>query len=346
MLTAARSIGEAKMHLKLKALKMSLLSTLVMLSVAACTQQSVEPEVQVNSIASSNSAPADITVTILGSGTPIPTADQFGASILVQAGGQDLLFDCGRGCTTRLVQVHRKLISGIENLFLTHLHSDHIVGVDDLWLNGWTQGRNEPLKVFGPTGTTSFFGHLKEAFREDINIRIKKGLPASTDGIGMAMTDLDKDGVVFDKDGVKVTAFLVDHQPVEPAFGFRIDYAGRSVIISGDTKPSENLIKYAKGADVILHEVMSPGMVNYIKTNFTDEQFKSIVGIHTTTEQAADIFSETKPRLAVYYHTRNTQKDIESLIDVTSQTYDGEVVVSKDLMQVSIGDEVKSYMLE
>lgn len=288
----------------------------------------------------------DILVTVLGSGTPIPTADQFGASILVQASGKDLLFDCGRGCTTRLVQVDRKLITRLRHLFLTHLHSDHVVGVDDLWLNGWTQGRNDPMVVYGPPGTEQFFVNLKKAFEEDINIRIKKGLPATTDGINMAMTDISSDQVVFDEDGVKVTAFLVDHRPVEPAFGYRVDYAGRSVVISGDTKPSENLVKNSMNADVILHEVFSPSMVNYVRTNFTEEQYQAIVGIHTTSEQAGEIFTQTKPRLAVYYHIRLSPKDIEDMISVTGEIYDGPVEVSRDLYQISIGDDIKTSVLK
>lgn len=326
-----------------------------LVSFTACTNSETQTErvsepAPVSKIAEAevvDMSQGDILVTVLGSGTPIPTADQFGAAILVQAGGKDLLFDCGRGCTTRLVQVDRKLITKIEHLFLTHLHSDHIVGIDDLWLNGWTQGRNAPMKTVGPPGTLDFFTHLKQAFSEDINIRIEKGLPATTDGIGLGETrDIEQDQVVFDEDGVTVTAFLVDHKPVEPAFGFKIEYNGRSVIISGDTKPSENLMKYSKGADVILHEVMSPTMVNYIRTNFTQEQFKSIVGIHTTAEQAGEIFSETQPRLAVYYHTRITPKDVEGLISVTGEYYDGAIGVSQDLYQISVGDEINTSVLK
>lgn len=287
-----------------------------------------------------------IKVTILGTGTPIPTPDQFGPSVLVQAGGKNLLFDCGRGCTTRLAQVDRKLVSGIEHLFVTHLHSDHIVGIDDLWLNGWTQGRNSPLKVAGPTGTKRFFKYLREAFNEDINIRIKKGLPATTDGIGMAMTDLSDDRIVFDEDGVIVTAFLVDHRPVEPAFGFRVDFAGRSVVISGDTTPSPNLVKHAAGADVVIHEVMSPSQIGYVRDKFTDSQFKAIVGIHTTAEEAGKIFAEISPRLAVYYHTRNTVSDVSSLISETRKYYQGPLEISRDLMQITIADEIKLKWVE
>lgn len=288
----------------------------------------------------------EIKVTILGSGTPIPSPDQYGSAVLVQAGGKDLLFDCGRGCTSRLAQLDMRLITGLENLFVTHLHSDHIVGMDDLWLNGWVQGRNVPLKVYGPTGTKRFFTHVKKAFREDINVRIKKGIPATTDGIKIDVTELNRGRVVFDEDGVVVTAFLVDHPPLELAFGFRIDYGGRAVLISGDSRPSPNTIKNGAGVDVMIHEVMSPTMTDYIRENFTKEQYDAIVGIHTTAEQAAEIFRQTSPRLVVYYHTRATPRDREDLLRVTKKVFAGDVEVGRDLMQITIGDEITSVMLE
>ena len=343
------------MKLSLNILNSFVAAVTALLFLIACTAETSQPlakfKAEIAAKVEEKSDPLkagenSILVTVLGSGTPIPTADQFGASILVQAGGQDLLFDCGRGCTTRLTQVNRRLITDVQNLFLTHLHSDHIVGIDDLWMNGWTQGRNDPLQVYGPTGTKRFFTHLKEAFSEDISIRLKKGLPATTDGIALTMTDMTEDQIVHEQDGVKVTAFLVDHKPVDPAFGYRIDYAGRSVVISGDTKPSENLVKNSLGADVVLHEVMSPAIVEYIRTNFTDEQFKSIVGIHTTAEQAANIFAEITPGLAVYYHTRITPKDRSSLLTVTAETYAGRVEVGNDLFQILIGDDIKTSTLE
>ena len=100
------------------------------------------------------------------------------------------------------------------------------------------------------------------------------------------------------------------------------------------------------GVDVILHEVLSPSMVGYLKDNFTEKQMNSVLAIHTTTEQAAEIFADTKPRLAVYYHTRNSPKDEAGLIAVTGETFDGNVVVAKDLTQIKIGDEITTSVLD
>src|SRR5690242_12685249 len=109
-------------------------------------------------------------VTLLGTGTPSPRMDRFGPSILVEAGNEKLLFDCGRGATQRLAQL-KIPFSEVTSLFLTHLHSDHVVGIPDLWLTGWIGGRKAPLQVRGPAGTTQMMAHLEEAFSFDIHIR-------------------------------------------------------------------------------------------------------------------------------------------------------------------------------
>ena len=287
-----------------------------------------------------------IVVTVLGTGTPIPTADQLGPSFLVQAGGRVLLFDCGRGCTSRLAAVDPKLVSEVEHIFLTLMHSDHLVGIPDLFLIGWTQGRNAPLKNWGPPGTAAMFTNMRETFAADIQIRVDKGVPATMDGIAMATTEISEDQLVFDQDGVRVLAFLVDHGPVKPAFGFRVDYGANSVLISGDTGPSENLVRYAEGVDVLLHEVLSPMQVAYIRSKFTEEQALTVIKLHTTAEQAAAIFAEVEPKLAVYYHTRNTVADVAALHEETGRIYKGQLVVAEDLLQIRVDDGITLSMVE
>ena len=153
-----------------------------------------------------------IKVTLLGTGTPLPIMERYGASILVQAGSETLLFDAGRGCLQRLRQI-KVFYNTIVCLFLTHLHSDHIVGIPDLWLTGWlTSERNVPLKVFGPVGTASMIEYLQKAFVYDIKTRIEDD-NANEEGSILLATEIQQ-GVVYDKNGVKVIAFLVDHYPL------------------------------------------------------------------------------------------------------------------------------------
>ena len=287
---------------------------------------------------------ADITVTVLGSGTPVPSKTQFGPSILVDIGDKKFVFDCGRGCSSRLGQLEPRSIKDVDALFVTHLHSDHVMGIADLWLNGWAQGRNTPLEVWGPTGTSDMMEGLRIAYAYDIDVRHSSGLPATQTGIASAFIDLDSDGVIYDRDGIKVTAFLVDHGKVYPAFGYRIDYQGRSIAISGDTSPTENLYTYGKDTDVFLHEVMSPALIKILQKDFAKFADK-IVSHHTTAEQAADIFAKTNPRLAVYYHTKNDGNFGQSLVDVTRETYSGPLEVSSDLFQIRVGDKITTRRL-
>ncbi len=192
-------------------------------------------------------------VTLLGTGSPAPLMNRFGPGTLVQAGGQTLLFDCGRGTTQRLIQLRVRL-GEADKLFLTHLHSDHIVGIPDLWLTGWLQaayaGRKGPFSVYGPAGTKGLMENLEKTYDWDIKTRIAdQKVPPEAVAVRVAEF---KEGVVYDAGGVKVTAFEVDHgELIKPAYGFRFDYGGRSVVISGDTKFSENLIKHAAESPLI-----------------------------------------------------------------------------------------------
>ena len=194
-----------------------------------------------------------IKVVLLGTGTPQPLMDRFGPSILVQAGTENLLFDAGRGCLQRLRQLDLPY-DKLTAIFFTHLHSDHIVGLPDLWLTGWLiSRRTTPLQVFGPAGTAQMIENLQKAYAYDISIRISDD-HASAEGNKLLVDEIHQ-GTIYEKNGVKVIVFDVDHYPVVPAFGYRIEYKGHSVTLSGDTRYSENLIKYAKGTDLLIHEV-------------------------------------------------------------------------------------------
>lgn len=284
-----------------------------------------------------DSAHADeaiIKVTLLGTGTPQPLMDRFGSSILVEAGSEMLLFDAGRGCLQRMRQINVSY-DQLTALCFTHLHSDHIVGLPDLWLTGWLiSKRPAPLKVFGPEGTTKMIDYLRKAFAFDINIRIEDD-KATKEGSKLLATDIQQ-GVIYNSNGVKVTAFEVDHGVVKPAFGYRIDYKGHSVVLSGDTKYSENLIRFAKGTDLLVHEVMiAPDTISKADPKYNITQH------HTSPEQAAKVFNEVKPKLAAYSHIGKLYGRTEDeIMKKTKENYSGTVVMGEDLMSFSIGDTV------
>jgi len=277
----------------------------------------------------------NLKVVLLGSAVgPQVNLQQFGASTLIEAGGLRLLFDCGRGSSIRLAQVGVPLGS-ISRLFLTHLHSDHVIQIPDLLLTGWVGGgRSVPLEVWGPEGTRDLMDHLQQAFAFDIHMRRDVDEKAPAAGIKVVSHDI-KQGLVFDEQGVRVTAFLVDHSPVGPAFGYRIDYRGHSVVLSGDTRVSENLIRFAQGVDVLVHEVLDADTVReWFPTN--TELAKAILEKHTTPSQAGEVFARIKPRLAVYSHAPSADR----VITQTRRTYTGPLQGAEDMLTIEIGEKI------
>jgi ribonuclease Z len=287
-------------------------------------------------------------VTLLGTGRPDPAVDRFGPSTLVEAGSETLIFDVGRGASQRLWQLKVPL-SKVTSVFLTHLHSDHVVGLPDLWLTGWLPtpfgGRATPLELRGPAGTRDLAEGLRQAFQWDISARrARDGLPES--GIVLSATEL-AEGVVLERGGVTVTAFLVDHgEHLEPAYGYRVDYHGRSVVISGDTRPSDNLVRHASAVDVLVHEVFAA------QTQLLDKSAtaRRILDAHTTPEDAGRIFSRVKPRLAVYSHLVLFSNDptirapsVDDVLSRTRTTYDGRVESGEDLMVIDVGERVEVH---
>jgi ribonuclease Z len=283
-------------------------------------------------------------VTLLGTGVPIPSPDRFGPATLIEAGGQRLLIDAGRGAAIRLYQL-KVPIGTIDALLLTHYHSDHTSGIPDVWLTGWLQShfgtRTTPFRVIGPVGAKVLMENLERAYALDIKIRIAdEKLPPA--GVAVDVEEFDRDGVVFEKGGVKVIAFEVDHGDViKPAYGYRIEYAGRVAVISGDTRYNANVIKYGAGADLLVHEVAvaRPELMQ-------DAHIQRIVAHHVTPREAGRVFAQARPKLAAFTHfvmlasEKIPPPTLDDLLAETRQSYDGPLELGEDLMSFEIGETV------
>ena len=276
-------------------------------------------------------------VTLLGTGAPPPILNRFGPSTLVEVGGEKFLFDAGRGALQRLYQLEIPF-GDISGMFLTHHHSDHLVGFADLWLTGWIGRpwgkRTVPLKIWGPEGTNQMAEHLPLAFATDIRVRSHSYNP---EGIKLDSTEI-VEGVVYDSNGITITAFEVDHGGEQlDAFGYRIDFNGRSVVLSGDTTFNENLISHSQGVDLLVHEITWGMGEGGERANL-----ERIRRNHTIPEDAGVVFTRTKPKLAVYTHILLFgEATSDDLIPATRPSYDGPLMVGEDLMQFDIGEDVK-----
>jgi ribonuclease Z len=283
-------------------------------------------------------------VTLLGTGTPTPRIDHLGPSTLVEAGGKRLVFDVGRGTTIRLQQIG--IGPGeVTGVFITHFHSDHTNGIPDLWLTGWLPGiygaRQTPLRIWGPQGIKKMMGGLEAAYEGDVAIRtVDQALPR--EGIAVAATEFAGESVVFDEGGVAVTAFLVDHgEHIKPAYGYKVEYGRRSVVISGDTRYSDNLVKHAKGTDLLIHEVATAPADRRERP-----EIKRIMAHHTSGAEAGRVFTQVRPRLAVFTHLAWSQYSageraaIDDVLAEARQTYAGPIDMGEDLMRFVVGETI------
>ena len=273
-------------------------------------------------------------VSLLGTGSPRMQPDKSGPAVLVEAGGSILMFDAGRGAVLRLTQLDIP-ITEINSIFLTHLHADHIFALDDLWLTGWIYQRPVPLSVYGPTGTEAFIQGLQQAFAYDVSIRNRySGLDK---GRAQPIVHEITPGMVYSENGVRVTAFSVDHEPIHPAYGYRIDFGNRAIVISGDTTYSENLVKHSRGVDLLVHEIFA-AHPDWIARN---PRLQKIEQYHTNPAQLLRVLRETRPKLTVLTHMILVGIREDALVQDLQSEYFGRILLGEDLMRLNVGSEIE-----
>jgi ribonuclease BN (tRNA processing enzyme) len=270
-------------------------------------------------------------VVLLGTGTPNADPERSGASVAVVVNDKPYIIDCGPGVVRRAAAAFRNGVSALEvkrlaTLFITHLHSDHTLGLADLILSPWTLERTEPLKVFGPRGTRAMTQNILNAYSEDIRIRLEGGEPSNKTGY-RAETQEIKSGVVYRDQNVVVKAFPVKHGAWDEAFGYRFETADRTIVISGDCSPSESVIDNCGGCDVLVHEVYSEA--GFARRPPEWQKYHS--RYHTSSRELAAIANKAKPKLLVLYHQLFWGTTEADLVSEVQSRYSGKVVSGRDL---------------
>lgn len=272
-------------------------------------------------------------IVFLGTGNPYPSPERMGPSVAIVVDGTPYIVDAGAGVVRRANAAASNGVAGLtvtrlRVAFLTHLHSDHTLGLPDLMLTPWTMGRTEPLQVYGPAGTAAMVAHIAEAYREDIDLRVS-GLERGNPTGHRATAHEIGPGVIYRDSNVTVTAFPVAHGSWKEAFGYRFDTPDRTIVISGDTSPSDAVATQCSGCDVLIHEVIADRA--YERSGPARRAYMD--SFHTTARQLADLAARARPKLLILYHQNfgGPGGGHEPLLAEIAGRYDGVVKSARDL---------------
>jgi len=303
-----------------------LLAPLLLLSVAgACRAGATDP------IDPMDDAPPRTRVVLLGTGTPNADPERSGPALAVVVDDTAYLVDCGPGIVRRCEAARRRGVEalGVANLrhvFVTHLHSDHTVGLPDLIFTPWVLERAEPLTLVGPPGLGAMVEHVEAAWSQDVAVRLHGLEPANEHGYRTRVAEV-LPGPAYADERVRVTAIPVDHGSWEHAYGYRFETPDRVVVVSGDTRPSEALVEAARGCDVLVHEVYSGA--RYRGRAPVWQRYHA--SFHTSTHELAELARRVRPELLVLTHQLYWGATDAELLEEIAELYDGAVVSGADL---------------
>jgi ribonuclease Z len=291
----------------------------------------------------------DMKVILLGTGSPRAFYGRAKPAVAVLAGHKVFLVDCGGGVVDQLIKAG-VMPQRVSDVLLTHHHYDHNGGFFDVFITSWRthitpehvfEGRSTPLQVYGPETTKEIIGKMRESFEFDVKLRVSYNLSDEA-GARIEYTERNE-GVVYEKDGIKITAFEVDHRPVYPAVAYKFEYNGKSVVISGDTIPVANMLKYSQGVDLLLHEAYNKDWLDTLIQQYPayDKALSNPAKYHTTTLEAAEIAKQAGVKHLVLTHhipapAANEDAEEEYILGMRD-IYQGPITVGRDLMSFQLG---------
>ena len=269
-------------------------------------------------------------IILLGTGNPNPNPERSGPSVAIVVGDTPYIVDFGPGVVRRAAKARKAGIDALrprnlKHAFLTHLHSDHTTGYPDLIFTPWVMQRDAPLEVYGPSGIRAMTDNILAAYEEDIRERIDGLQPSNDIGYKVNVHEIEP-GMIYKDSNISVEAFRVNHGSMD-SFGFKFHTPDRTITISGDTAPTDELIEKYYGSDVLIHEVYSVSGYE----NYPDEWKKYHSTVHTSSYKLAEIASMVKPGLLILYHQLFGRASEEELLAEVRRGYDGTIVSGKDL---------------
>lgn len=324
------------------------LPALLLLATAGCDRfVDRQVEKQLTRVDHSVLTKPEMQVVLCGTGSPLPDKDRASACTAVIAGGVFVLVDVGPGAW-KTVDLANLPTGDLSAVLLTHFHSDHIGDLGETITQSWIAGRKQALDVYGPVGTAAVVDGFTRAYAQDVSYRVRHhGEDYLPHAAGVALAHdvalgaaANADAVVFEKNGLKVTMFRVDHTPVEPAVGYRFDYRGRSVVVSGDTRRSASVAEHARGVDILVHEALQPSMTGRavaVATRLGMTRLAKLAGdipgYHTTPAEAAALAQEAGVKHLVLTHLVPGPYNFlarRMFMSGVSEAYKGEVTLGED----------------
>jgi ribonuclease BN (tRNA processing enzyme) len=277
-------------------------------------------------------------IVMLGTGNPRPEPDRSGPATAIVVNNMPYLIDFGPGVIRRVTAAFEKGVSAlgyggvnIKTAFVTHLHSDHTVGYPDLIFTPWVMGRREPLSVYSPVGIRAMTEHVLKAWQIDIDARTGGLNQHNRTGYRVNVQEISP-GIVYRDGNVTVTAFPAHHEEMADSFGYRFDTPGRTIVISGDTTPTQALVDHSRGCDVLIHEAYS--LMACRNASRPSPEFRR--RHHTSSAELAELANQAKPEILITYHRsrvgeESSSPDQDVLIEEIRHAYKGRVVAAKDL---------------
>ena len=274
-----------------------------------------------------------LNLTFLGTGTPRPNINKLGPSILLNYKNEEILLDVGRGTAVRLSQIGNDF-SKINNIYISHLHYDHIVGLADLWLTSNLWQKKQNTNVYGPKGIKKFCAGLTKSYDEDISYRYR-------DGNYSKLNCKNFTEVSEEKSLLQIKPFKNSHGHIDKSYGFIINYNNKKIVYSADTSYSENLIVNSKNSEILIHEIISVSQ-NIYNNN---KKIQDVVASHTSVNQLINILKIVKPKLTILNHALLFGVSETDVLKSISNEYKGDVIFAKDFMSIDLGQEINIFTI-